>query len=253
MGAPWSPVEPLSVGEVHFLWHFIQGSIMVPATRWRLRRAWGMCERHSFGSVAVEAAFRPHLLHGPAILYADLMTRAVRAFAGRGPFQHIRIAWRLRDRGPCLMCEIGYGPQSPGIASAELIEQGRDLAGIRAFAERTAPVWRPMVCGRCAATDEAARCRRHLREDLLAGATGLASHRQLVATIAEHILRYERSFRWEYRGTDTQADRAALIAAVGWCSGWRPWLGLIGERADELAPAGQDARHCRRSHGCSSA
>lgn len=33
--------EPLSDGEVHFLWDFIQGGIMDPSTRRALRRSWG--------------------------------------------------------------------------------------------------------------------------------------------------------------------------------------------------------------------
>ncbi len=46
--------------------------------------------------------------------------------------------------------------------------------------------------------------------------------------IAEHMDRYARLFRWEYRDPDTVEDRAALIGAIGWCSGWQPWLSLIG-------------------------
>jgi hypothetical protein len=37
----------LAASKVHFLlWHFIQGSIMIPETRIALHRACGMCERH---------------------------------------------------------------------------------------------------------------------------------------------------------------------------------------------------------------
>jgi len=41
------------------------------------------------------------------------------------------------------------------------------------------------------------------------------------------VTRFGRSFRWELRGTDTGEDRAALISAVGWCSGWRPLLSIV--------------------------
>jgi hypothetical protein len=41
----------LSEGEIHFHYWFIQGSIMIPETRCRLRRAWGLCERHAWGSI----------------------------------------------------------------------------------------------------------------------------------------------------------------------------------------------------------
>ena len=47
----------LSDGEIHYLYWFIQGSIMVPNIRRRLRRAWGFCERHAWGYILVEAAF----------------------------------------------------------------------------------------------------------------------------------------------------------------------------------------------------
>lgn len=47
---------------------------MNPETRASLRRAWGMCERHAFGFVAVEAAFRSRFLrvkHLAGALAAD--------------------------------------------------------------------------------------------------------------------------------------------------------------------------------------
>lgn len=62
----------LSPGEVHFLWWFMQGSIMDPEMRRHLRLAWGMCDRHGVGALGAEAAFRHGYLHGPAILYAPL-------------------------------------------------------------------------------------------------------------------------------------------------------------------------------------
>jgi hypothetical protein len=48
-------------------------------------------------------------------------------------------------------------------------------------------------------------------------------HRDLSARLAT----YERSFVF---GADlpSDQDRAALISATGWCSGWRPLLGLLG-------------------------
>jgi len=35
------------------------------------------------------------------------------------------------------------------------------------------------------------------------------------------------SFRWENRGTETVEDMAALISAVGWCSGWKPLFSIM--------------------------
>ncbi len=224
-----SPEAPLSPGEVHVLWWFIQGSIMELETRLRLRRAWGMCERHSVAALSTEAAFRHCYLHGPAILYADLMDRAVRAFEMAGPLAGPRLARRLRVRGPCLMCELQLGPNSAGgFISDERVAEGRDLSRFRSFMAESERHWRPTVCGRCACIAAAARCRIHLLEDLERNpATGLAQHRALVARIAAHVKRYSVSLRWERRGTDSAEDRAALVGAVGWCGGWNTLLGVL--------------------------
>ncbi|OGO42193.1 MAG: hypothetical protein A2Z04_06485 [Chloroflexi bacterium RBG_16_57_9] len=103
-----------SDGEIHFLWHFIQGSIMIPSTRWSLRRNWGMCDRHSFGFIAVEAAYRRGYLHGQAVLYKDLMERAAAAFKAPAPLQAVNVALKLRETEPCLMCKLGYVWSSVG-------------------------------------------------------------------------------------------------------------------------------------------
>jgi hypothetical protein len=219
----------LATGEVHFLWHFIQGSVMNPETRTSLRRAWGMCERHGFGFVAVEAAFRTRFLHGSAVLYEDLMERAETALGDGGPVGTVRAVRRLRTTGPCLMCDLGYGAASEGYIPPGLMEPATNLEPLRAFAEAAAPHWRETVCGRCAGTGTPIRCRVHLREDLARGAARLVEHARLIRDVAERMRRYARSFRWENRGTDTSRDRAALVSAVGWCGGWRPWLALCEE------------------------
>lgn len=76
----------LSDGEVHFLWWFIQGSIMNPETRERLHRAWGMCARHAAALLAVEAAYRHGWMHACALLYLDLIERGLGALTTRGLF-----------------------------------------------------------------------------------------------------------------------------------------------------------------------
>jgi hypothetical protein len=223
------PVEAiLSVGEVNFLWWFIQGSIMDVDTRYALWRAWGMCERHSAAWLSIEAAFRHCHFHGPAIVYAELMAQASRAFAVTEPFAEARLARRLRSRAPCQMCSLGIGPDSQGFCPEERIDRGRDCRQLRTFMESTQAYWRAAVCGRCDGSMAAPRCRAHLLKDLEhIPSLDLRPHRALVANIAGHVARYEASFRWEQRGTDTFEDRAALLSAAGWCGGWRALLAQL--------------------------
>ena len=223
----------LSDGEIHFLYWFIQGSIMVPETRWRLRKAWGMCERHAWGAVAAEASYRHGFLHGPALLYEDIMARALPPFQAAGPLKGPRIAWGLRHRGPCMMCEMGYGPSSPATASADLLRGGRDLSYLLAFGKETMPFWSKAVCGRCLGDGSGPRCRRHLLEEALDGACGdLAAQRALVEYIARHVSAFARSFVWGKHHLRTEEGRAALISAAGWCSGWQTFIALM-ERMPE--------------------
>lgn len=224
------PAWWLSNGEVHFLWHFIDGSIMNPDTRAQLHGAWGMCTRHSFGFMTAEAAFRGGFMHGPAVLYDDLMERAMAVVGtARTSVPKRLIAHRLGNKASCIMCANGYGPDSPGRAPLERVRQGSNTEILKAFAIETKRWWRAWVCGACAGVRRTARCREHLRRDLLDGRTSLQEQRPLVSELAEHVKCYARSFRWELRGTDTGQDRAALIGSVAWCSGWAPWLELVSQ------------------------
>ena len=228
LGAPSMSAWQLSNGEVHFLWHFVDGAIMESDTRVRLHRAWGMCDRHSFGFVVAESAFRGGFFHGAALLYEDLMTRAVGALGEERGVPARLVARRLRDRAACLMCENGFGPGSSGHASPERMSQAADLERIQRFASETERLWHGWICGRCSGTHRAQRCRKHFCQEAAAGGPSLQDQRALVAELARHVTRYARSFRWELRGTDTAIDRAALVGSIAWCSGWAPWLALAG-------------------------
>lgn len=228
---------PLSSGEVNFLWWFIQGSIMDADVRARLRAGWGLCERHTAAWLAVEAAFRHRYLHGPAVLYADLMQRAQAAFDLAGPLPARRIAHRLTARGRCHFCELGYGPDTPGYVPAGRLETGRDPVPLRAFMDETQAYWRPCVCGICAGDAAAARCRQHLCADIGTAANeDIEPHRRMVREIALHAARYDASFRWEKRGSDTVQDRAALISAAGWTGGWGGLLAIAGHDRCSRSP-----------------
>ncbi|MFH0957238.1 MAG: hypothetical protein V1897_00905 [Pseudomonadota bacterium] len=218
----------LSPGEIDFLWWFIQGNIMNPSTRDVLRKDWGMCERHAWGWMAVEASFREGFMHGPAILYEDVMGLALAAFELRGPLKGLRLKKRLHPKGPCNMCEQGYGVNSKGFIKPERLKKGRDLSQLKAFAKRTYPYWRENVCGACSGNKSPVRCRRHLIEDQYIDLIeDLSAHRSLVSYLVKHMIKFASSFQFEFRGTQTLEDEAALISSVGWLSGWGLFLSVV--------------------------
>jgi len=220
----------LSDGEIHYLYWFIQGSIMVPDIRQRLRRAWGFCERHAWGYILVEAAFYRGFMHGASLLYEDLLSPALSVFNIRGPLKNWRLVRNLIPKGPCPMCEMGFGPHSKGIVRPELIERGRDVTELVALAQRTETYWVKTICGRCIGNGSDHRYRRHLIEDISNGSIEqLSNHKALIDYIYYHIRLYHRSFRLEFQGSQTEEDMAALIGAVGWCSGWKTFLSIYGE------------------------
>jgi len=218
----------LSGGEIHYLYWYIQGSIMVPEIRRDLRKAWGFCERHAWGAVLVETAFRHSYMHGPAILYEDILGLAIPALDLHGPAKNLRLRINLRERGPCIMCKMGYGPGTKGKASPDIVQIGSDPSHLQFFAQKTKKYWKRAVCGSCFGHESFYRCRKHLIEDASNGAIGdISSHRDVIGYIFEHLVIYARSFGWECKGTDTEEDRAALISAIGWCSGWGPLLSIL--------------------------
>lgn len=202
---------------------------MEPSTRWRLRRSWGFCQRHALHYLLVETAFFPASgPHGVAILYEDLMQRAVTAFSGPPWLQRVLAPRRLRQPAPCFMCELGYGPRSAaGFIPERVLGQGRDARGLLTFLRETFPYWQVAVCGRCAGRGRSALCRPHFLRAGNLGEADLEGQAELIRCLFGRVQRYSRSFRWELRGTDTLADRAGLIAAMGWCQGWGPWLSLV--------------------------
>jgi hypothetical protein len=126
------------------------------------------------------------------------------------------------------MCDLNIARDAVGAAGPDIIRAGSNTSSLRKFAAGTRSHWGHTVCGRCADNDGAQRCRNHLVEEISAGAAiDFAFHRALVDDISRHIARYHRSFRWEYRDTDTVEDRASLISAVGWCTGWRALIELV--------------------------
>jgi hypothetical protein len=214
----------LSDGEVDFLWWFIQGSIMDPGVRVRLYAHWGLCSRHSLAFFVVEAAFRPHLIHGCTILYRELMRRAIRVLDDRGLHSLVPGSISrhlLHVAGPCHLCDLGYHERSEGNVSPDRLAQGRDMTNAVRFAVDNRRGWLPYVCSRCAGTDSPVLCRLHLIEAMEhEGAQIAKSQHASIVSISTHLSTFENAFRWDLRGTDTEEDRGALIGAIGWCSGW---------------------------------
>jgi hypothetical protein len=226
---PLAGARPFSRGEVGFLWWFIQGSIMTAEVRKAMLAGWGLCERHTFAWLVVEAAFRNGYLHGPVVMYDDLMGQAQRAFDINGPMRARRLARHLRPAGPCLLCALEVGPDSDGFVNEIRLNTGRDVRPLHRFIEGCRPHWEQYVCGRCAG-EGFARCRRHLLDDIDQGReVDIEAHAGHMKRIAAGLARFERSFSWERRGSATAEDRAALIAAAGWCAGWRSLLGAAGQ------------------------
>jgi hypothetical protein len=227
----------LSGGEVDFLWWFIQGSIMDPVVRARLYAHWGLCARHSVAFLVVESAFRPHLIHGSTIVYTELMRRAGEILNDRGLHSLVpaKVARHLlRPSGPCHVCDLGYNASSAGNAPPERVAQGCDVTNARWFAAESKRGWRPYICGACAGTQSPVLCRPHLIEAMeREGIHAARSQRDTVSAISSHLARFENSFRWEQRNTDTEEDRGALISAIGWCSGWAELSRLFGDLANE--------------------
>jgi hypothetical protein len=224
------PVEgELSRAEVGFLLAFMDASIMVVEVRWALRKAWGFCPRHVAAWLQMEAAFRHHYLHGPAVLYDDLMTRACAAFDLAGLGATRRLAGRLRAHSPCYVCALGIDERSDGYVREGWLAIARDPGAWQRFAEATRAHWADDVCGTCAGSASPRRCRAHLADDLAQGRVReIEPYRADVERIAAHLRRYHDSFSWDKQGTDTLADRAALVSAAGWCSGWQGLLALAG-------------------------
>lgn len=219
---------PLSDGEVHHFYWFIQGSIMNVGTRARLWRSWGFCERHAWAHLTVETAFRGGFLLGAAILYEDLVERAVHVL--RDSPTSLRRWRRLRPKGPCMMCEMGVFEAGHGVAKPALLARGKSPDRLVTFARECRDHWTGTVCARCDPARDGALCRRHFVEDASRGSSAL-THAPCATLEALHarLVVYRKAFTWELRGTDGPEHRAALISAIGWMSGWRPLLRHLDE------------------------
>ena len=218
----------LSGGEAHYLWYFMQGSIMDPGVRQNLRDSWGLCQRHITCWLLIESAFRHDYLHGPSILMEDLICRAQNCFS---PYKiPMIIALRLRNNKPCLMCSLGYNAASKGYLMTEMLERSRDSSYFVRFIGETELYWRQFICPRCFGdvNKGGMLCRTHLIQELYGNKySWITEQEPFINYICRQLILYARSFRWECRGTETVEAKASLISAAGWLSGWTELINLF--------------------------
>ena len=231
LGARRSQELAITEGEINFLWSFMQGSIMIPETRNALLRGYGFCERHAWVHISVEMSFRDRYLLAPAILYKALIDKSLRALRAPRRASFRSVMRQLRAEGPCFLCALRVKDASAGAARRERLDQGRDSSHLRSLAAELEPRWRGYVCPACAeeqSLDLALnRCRQHLLTDMERKApVDLAWQFNVLNELSHHVGHYKSFFSFE-RGDEIDQDRAALIAAIGWCSGWRPLLALL--------------------------
>lgn len=221
------PASAITDGEVHFLWGFIRdGSI--DADSWRqLMGGWGYCERHAWVALSVEMSFLRGFCIRSAYLYLHLLERGTEALARAAGAKRSVVA-RLRQRRRCLICELN--PQRRGLLTDDRLAEGKDVGRLRAFAVELAPLWHGECCPRCAGGQTAGHlCRRHIIAAVNDGVPpNFEVERRHLANLLRHLEAFEKSFTWGLRGTDAPEDRAALLGAIGWCSGWSSLIALVG-------------------------
>jgi hypothetical protein len=138
----------------------------------------------------------------------------------------------LRSRGPCFLCTMNLrNSASGGAAPGSRLDRGRDISKLRAFAGRTALVWRSWLCPNCAGRQytriEPTLCRQHLIAAMCARTpVDISAQGNMLQDLFDHVAHYQDSFLAGGSEASDQ-DRAALIAAIGWCSGWRPLLAQL--------------------------
>jgi hypothetical protein len=237
MGLRWGPYDdpdlhdkpfwPLSDGEVHHFYWFMQGSIINMDTRRALHRGWGLCERHAWAALAVEMCFRHRYLLGPAILYEDLLDRCLAAIPTSGLYKARRFMRCLRPKGPCIMCDMRIYYAGSGASRPSLIEYGRRTDALRQFAREHQVYWQGAVCGKCRGHDSEILCRPHLIKRTNPITVVAFEHLcRVLETTQDRVRALGHSYEWGNRGTDRPPERAALLTAIGWMSGWRPLLAL---------------------------
>jgi putative (di)nucleoside polyphosphate hydrolase len=229
---------PLAItdGEVNFLEGFVHDGSIGAECGLQLMGYWGYCERHAWVSLAVEMA----MLHGfcsrSASLYADILQQAVAVLAAESRSKERAVAKQLKERGTCMICNVN--PTRRGLLSYAELAKAKDPTRLRSFAEASAPFWLTDCCPRCISGVTGGHlCRPHLIEALNEGVSlDLKSERDYLLNVLARLENYAWSFSWGFRGIDGPEDRAALISAIGWCSGWLSLAAIVPLGHPSFAP-----------------
>jgi hypothetical protein len=218
LGAAGGPFQ-LSIREVKQLWWWQRdGAIMTPQIRGQLRRAFGLCPRHTWAHFAAECELRDRPF-STAILYRDLICWAAQSLqqAPRRRSSPPPIT-ALQTRERCATCQWLASSTAPeDLGFAERLQRVNRLERTRGYLEECRRLWTARSCPHCLDGDGLV-CRPHLLaadptsidEDACAAALLELGERvgTLVATMT-------------LGGPVARAqDRAALVEALGWCTGW---------------------------------
>jgi hypothetical protein len=217
----------LTPAEVKYFWSFHDGSIMSVDIRQHLWRSWGFCPRHTWALAVSEPEYRLSL-HGTAILYEDLLGRAVRAVRKPGlkPAGLIR---RLSSRDSCFVCDfvkIARGRVEPGVRP--LTERVNQRRRFTAMLDQSQPLWWRRSCPDCLGGN-GPPCRQHI----LCGVPIEADLGEQLARIRESLNLLAESMRWQGPPADLDA-LASWVEALGWFAGWQYPAAAVGTPAKPI-------------------
>jgi len=242
--------------EVQLLWSFIHGDIMNEPTRVRLRKHWGLCGRHAWGSAIAEielwqsgAGVRGgHQPFDAAVLYDDLLGQMFHALTGSRRWSRRKI---LRGKGTCLICDDVRAPALAGAAlthggftASILSSEANALHHTRGWLTGTHAEWMSHVCPDCAKNagsaseknvddadgSTALRCRPHLLD---AGLFDDETTAVVIDTMAQlhHQVRALAASMTERGVASTPTVDASWVRALGWFHGWQFPLLVVGSEA----------------------
>jgi len=207
--------------EAGFLWSFIQGGMMNETTWGQLMDAWGFCERHAWIYLNVEMTFRHRYLRTATILYTALIEQALSVSQARN------VRPKLRSKAPCIICARNSSAAGTSPRQLKRFSQVMESHMFCDFATELEPVWRKKVCSICAGQAGAYRCRPHLLSDTKTGKVHSDLQWADLENLHKSLERYGKSFGQHGTNAHPQ-DAAALVTAIGWCSGWKPLLSFVG-------------------------